>query len=75
MQSLLEARFGQAKAAREKLEPVRGELFETACHVDQRTLDQPVRLYNWFITLNSQLQSSAYATTQQHGEVFTNLSG
>jgi hypothetical protein len=64
-----------AKAARAKLEVVRGELYETACHVDQCTLDQPVRLYNWFITLNSQLQTGAYAPTQQHGEVLTDLSG
>ena len=63
-----------AKAARVKLEMVRGELYETACHVDQCTLDQPVRLYNWFITLNSQLQTGAYAPTQQHGEVLTDLS-
>ena len=88
LQSQLDARSAQAKdqpyskqvadaakAARVKLEAVRGDLFETACHVDQCTLDQPVRLYNWFITLNSQLQSGAYAPTQQHGEVLTDLSG
>ena len=63
-----------AKAARVKLEVVRSELYETACHVDQCTLDQPVRLYNWFITLNSQLQTGAYPPTQQHGEIFTDLS-
>ncbi|MCC7055342.1 MAG: glycosyl hydrolase [Gemmatimonadaceae bacterium] len=63
-----------ARAARQKLELVRGELYETACHVDQCTLDQPVRLYNWFITLNSQLQSGDYPPTQQHGEIFTDLS-
>ena len=63
-----------AKAARTKLEVVRNELYETACHVDQCTLDQPVRLYNWFITLNSQLQTGAYAPTQQHGEIYTDLS-
>ena len=63
-----------AKAARVKLETVRGALFETACHVDQCTLDQPVQLYNWFITLNAQLQQGAYAPTQQHGEIFTELS-
>jgi photosystem II stability/assembly factor-like uncharacterized protein len=62
-----------AAAARTKLELVRGELYETGCHVDQCTLDQPVRLYNWFITLNSQIQTGAYAPTQQHGEVFTDL--
>ena len=64
-----------AKAARVRLEAVRGALFETGCHVDQCTLDQPVQLYNWFITLNSQLQQGAYAPTQQHGEIFTELSG
>jgi hypothetical protein len=87
LQSQLDARVAQtkdqpyakqvadaARAARVKLESVRGELYETACHVDQCTLDQPVRLYNWFITLNSQLQTGAYAPTQQHGEVFTDLS-
>ena len=63
-----------ARAARQKLELVRGELYETGCHVDQCTLDQPVRLYNWFITLNSQVQTGAYAPTQQHGEIFTDLS-
>ena len=88
LQSQLDARAGQAKdqpyekqvtdaakAARAKLEAVRGELYETACHVDQCTLDQPVRLYNWFITLNSQIQTGAYAPTRQHGDIFTDLSG
>jgi photosystem II stability/assembly factor-like uncharacterized protein len=88
LQSQLDARAAQAKdqpyekqvtdaakAARIKLETVRGELYETACHVDQCTLDQPVRLYNWFITLNSQIQTGAYAPTRQHGEIFTDLSG
>ena len=63
-----------ATAARVKLETVRDQLYEIGCHVDQCTLDQPVRLYNWFITLNSQLQQGAYAPTQQHGEIFTDLS-
>jgi photosystem II stability/assembly factor-like uncharacterized protein len=63
-----------AKAARAKLEVVRAELFEISCHTDQCTLDQPVKLYNWFITLNAQVQTGAYAPTQQHGEIFTDLS-
>ena len=63
-----------AKAARAKLEVVRSALYETACHVDQCTLDQPVRLYNFFITLNAQVQTGAYPPTQQHGEIFTDLS-
>ncbi len=88
LQSQLDARVSQtkgqayaaqvadaAKAARAKLEVVRSELYETACHVDQCTLDQPVRLYNWFITLNSQVQTGAYAPTQQHGDILTDLSG
>jgi photosystem II stability/assembly factor-like uncharacterized protein len=86
LQSQLDARVDQtkdqayakqvgdaAKAAREKLEAVRAELYETACHVNQCTLDQPVRLYNWYITLNAQLQTGAYAPTQQNGEVYNDL--
>ncbi len=64
-----------AKAARVKLELVRDQLYEIGCHVDQCTLDQPVRLYNWFITLNSQVQQGAYAPTQQHGEIYSDLAG
>ncbi len=64
-----------AKAARTKLEVVRDQLYEIGCHVDQCTLDMPVRLYNWFITLNAQVQQGAYAPTQQHGEIYTDLAG
>ena len=64
-----------AKAARAKLELVRDQLYEIGCHVDQCTLDQPVRLYNWFITLNSQIQTGAYAPTRQHGEIYDDLAG
>jgi len=63
-----------AKAARAKLEVVRDQLYEIGCHVDQCTLDMPVRLYNWFITLNAQVQTGAYAPTQQHGEIYNDLS-
>jgi photosystem II stability/assembly factor-like uncharacterized protein len=63
-----------ANAARAKLELVRAELYEVSCHTDQCTLDQPVKLYNWFITFNSQIQQGAYAPTKQHLEVLTDLS-
>ena len=86
LQSQLDARAAQAKdqayaqqvtdaakATRAKLEVVRDQLYEIGCHVDQCTLDQPVRLYNWFVTLNAQLQTGAYAPTQQHGEIYADL--
>lgn len=62
-----------AKATRAKLEAVRAELYEVGCHVDQCTLDMPVKLYNKFITLNMQLQTGAYAPTQAHGQVHDGL--
>ena len=64
-----------AKAIRARFEEVRSELYEIGCHVDQCTLDQPVRIYNWFITLNSQVQSGDYAPTKQHGDIYTELNG
>jgi hypothetical protein len=64
-----------AKTARARLEQVRAELYEVGCHVDQCTLDMPVKLYNWFITLNAQVQQGAYGPTKQHGEVYTDLKG
>ncbi len=63
-----------AKAVRNKVEAVRAELYEVGCHVDQCTLDMPVKLYNKFITLNMQIQTGAYAPTQQNTEVFDSLS-
>lgn len=62
-----------ATALRKKLEAVREELYEIGCHVDQCTLDQPVKLYNWFITLNAQVQQGDYAPTKQHGEIYNDL--
>ncbi|MDH5233420.1 MAG: glycosyl hydrolase [Gemmatimonadota bacterium] len=62
-----------AKAVRTKLEGVRAELYEVGCHVDQCTLDMPVKLYNKFITLNMQLQTGSYAPTRAHGEVYDGL--
>jgi photosystem II stability/assembly factor-like uncharacterized protein len=88
LQSQLDARVSQtkdqtygkqvadsAKVARERLEQIRTKLYETACHVNQCTLDQPVQLYNWYISLNAQLQTGAYAPTQQNGEVYSDLTG
>jgi len=62
-----------AKAVRAKIEAVRAELYEVGCHVDQCTLDMPVKLYNKFITLNMQLQTGSYAPTKQNGEVYDGL--
>lgn len=62
-----------AKAVRTKIEAVRAELYEVGCHVDQCTLDMPVKLYNKFITLNMQLQTGSYAPTKQNGEVYDGL--
>ncbi|MDB4905760.1 MAG: hypothetical protein JWO05_544 [Gemmatimonadetes bacterium] len=64
-----------ASALRKKLEAVRAELYEVGCHADQCTLDQPIKLYNMLITLNSQVQQGDYAPTKQHEEVFQDLSG
>ena len=62
-----------AKALRARFEDVRAELYEIACHVDQCTLDQPVKLYNWFITLSAQVQQGDYPPTKQHGELYDQL--
>ena len=64
-----------SSALRKKLEAVRSALYEVSCHVDQCTLDQPIRLYNMFLTLNAQIQTGDYPPTRQHGEVFDDLSG
>lgn len=62
-----------AAALRKKLEEVRAALYEVGCHVDQCTLDQPIKLYNMLITLNSQLQTGDYAPSKQLGEVYQDL--
>jgi photosystem II stability/assembly factor-like uncharacterized protein len=64
-----------ARAVRAAFEEVRSELYEIACHVDQCTLDQPVKLYNWFITLNAQVQQGDFPPTKQHGEIYDELNG
>jgi len=63
------------KSLRTKLEAVRAELYEVGCHVDQCTLDQPIKLYNILITMNSQVQTGDYAPTKQHDEMFADFSG
>ena len=62
------------KPLRTKLEVIRAELYEVGCHVDQCSLDQPVKLYNILITLNAQVQTGDYGPTKQHGEMFADFS-
>jgi hypothetical protein len=63
-----------AKPLRTKLEAIRAELYEVGCHVDQCSLDQPMKLYNMLITMNQQVQTGDYGPTKQHGEMFTDFS-
>jgi photosystem II stability/assembly factor-like uncharacterized protein len=63
-----------AKPLRDKLETIRAELYEVGCHVDQCSLDQPMKLYNMLLTTNMQIQTGDYAPTKQHGEMFTYFS-
>ena len=62
------------KPLRDKFEAIRTELYEVSCHVDQCSLDQPMKLYNMLITLNAQVQTGDYAPTKQHGEMVTDFS-
>jgi hypothetical protein len=64
---------GAATPLRLKFETLRDELYEVGCHVDECTLDQPIRLYNMLISLNAQLQQGDYGPTKQHGEVSEDL--
>ena len=63
------------KPLRAKLETIRAELYEVSCHVDQCSLDQPMKLYNMLITMNAQVQTGDYGPTKQHGEMFADFSG
>jgi photosystem II stability/assembly factor-like uncharacterized protein len=63
-----------AKPLRAKLEAIRAELYEVGCHVDQCSLDQPMKLYNMLITMNQQVQTGDYGPTKQHGEMFADFS-
>jgi photosystem II stability/assembly factor-like uncharacterized protein len=62
-----------AKPVREKLEGVRREIAEVYSHTDQITLHYPVKLYNWFITLNAQVQDGDGAPAKQHNEIYADL--
>jgi len=63
-----------AKPLRAKLEAIRAELYEVGCHVDQCSLDQPMKLYNMLISMNGQVQTGDYGPTKQHGEMFADFS-
>jgi photosystem II stability/assembly factor-like uncharacterized protein len=63
-----------AKPFRKKLEDVRSELYEVGCHVDQCSLDQPMKLYNILLTTAMQVQTGDYAPTKQHVEMFGDFS-
>ncbi|MGH7710237.1 MAG: hypothetical protein ACREOG_03080, partial [Gemmatimonadaceae bacterium] len=62
-----------AKPVRDKLEGVRREIAEVYSHTDQITLHYPVKLYNWFITLNAQVQDGDGAPAKQHNEIYADL--
>jgi len=64
-----------AKPVREKLEGVRREIAEVYSHTDQITLHYPVKLYNWFITINAQVQDGDGAPAKQHNEIYAELAG
>ncbi|HEV8150047.1 MAG TPA: glycosyl hydrolase [Gemmatimonadales bacterium] len=63
-----------ATPLRKKLEVIRADLYEVGCHVDQCSLDQPMKLYNQLLTLNSQLQTGDYPPTKQHNEMIADFS-
>ncbi len=63
-----------ATPLRKKFETIRAELYEVGCHVDQCSLDQPMKLYNQLMTINSQIQLGDYAPTKQHLEMFAEWS-
>jgi hypothetical protein len=64
-----------AAPLRKKFEAIRAELYEVGCHVDQCSLDQPMKLYNQLMTINWQIQLGDYAPTRQHREMFDEWSG
>lgn len=58
-----------------QLEAVRADVYEVYTKADQATLHFPVKLYQQFITLNAQVGQGTHPPTQQHGEIYTELSG
>jgi len=63
-----------ATALRKKLESVRAEVYEVYTKADQATLNYPIKLYQMFVTLNSQVNEGTNPPTRQHGEILTDLS-
>jgi hypothetical protein len=63
-----------AAPLRKKFEAIRAELYEVGCHVDQCSLDQPMKLYNQLLTINAQIQAGDYAPTRQHLEMYADWS-
>jgi photosystem II stability/assembly factor-like uncharacterized protein len=64
-----------ARPVTQKLEGVRREISEVYSHTDQITLHYPVKLYNWFITLNAQVQEGDGAPAKQHHAIYEELAG
>ena len=62
-----------ATPLRKRFEAIRAELYEVGCHVDQCSLDQPMKLYNQLLTINSQVQTGEYPPTKQHGEMIADF--
>jgi hypothetical protein len=71
-----EKRVGDAvKPLRERMDSIRRELYEVHCHADQCSLDQPMKLYNQLLTINSQVQTGEFEPTRQHVEMVNEWSG
>ncbi|MCA2995959.1 exo-alpha-sialidase [Gemmatimonas sp.] len=62
-------------ALRRKLEAVRAEIYEVYTKADQATLNYPIKLYQMFISLNSQVLEGTNPPTKQHGEITSDLGG
>ena len=62
-----------ATPLRKRFEAIRAELYEVGCHVDQCSLDQPMKLYNQLLTINAQVQTGEYPPTRQHGEMIADF--
>ncbi len=64
-----------ATAVRKALEAVRAELYEVYTKADQATLNYPVKLYQQFMTLNSQINGGPFAPTAQVNDVLGEMTG
>jgi hypothetical protein len=62
-----------ASALREKFEGVRAELYEVYTKADQATLNYPIKLYQMWITMNSQVLEGDSRPTDQHQAIFRDL--